>query len=358
MNWLTYWRTRLCPILRCENPRMTAETSTASVAQDHTTPHDFVPMKWGSNPHVQTLLPRFVRRKALFEPVWQRIDTPDGDFLDLAWTEAPEIAKGKPLVVLFHGLAGCFYSPYANGLMKAFKDKGWLCVLMHFRGCSGLINKRPRSYHSGETSDARFFLEHINQHFQDVPRVAVGVSLGGNMLVRYLAEFKHEPLIKAGCVISAPLDLLSCSSRIQQGFSKVYQAYLLRSMNRSLVNKLQRHPEIGHWKSGEKVQISSVYEFDKTVTAPLHQFKSAEDYYQQCSGLGVLHDIATPLKVIHAKDDPFMTDAVIPTTPLPNNIEYHLTENGGHVGFVSGTPQAPEFWLEKEVPRWLALHLT
>ncbi|WP_407331582.1 hydrolase [Enterovibrio sp. 27052020O] len=318
---------------------------------------NFEPMKWGRNPHVQTLLPRFVRRKALFEPIWQRIDTPDGDFLDLCWTEPPEQAQGKPVVILFHGLAGCFYSPYANGLLNAFKQQGWLGVMMHFRGCSGLINRQPRSYHSGETSDARFMLEYIRERFPDVPRVATGVSLGGNMLVRYLAEFNHDPLIHAGCVISPPLDLAACSSRIQLGFSKVYQAYLLRSMNRTLSRKLERHPEIGHWKSGQKVKISTLYEFDKTVTAPLHAFESAEHYYQQCSGLDVLQNITTPLKVIHAKDDPFMTEAVIPTQPLPENIDYHLTEYGGHVGFVSGSLNAPEFWLEKEVPRWLAQHL-
>ncbi|KXF82812.1 hydrolase [Enterovibrio coralii] len=317
----------------------------------------FVPLKGAKNPHVQTLLPRFIRRKALFEPVWQRLSTPDGDFLDIGWTEPPAQAKGKPVAVLFHGLAGCFYSPYANGLLNAFREQGWLGVIMHFRGCSGSLNKMPRSYHSGETSDARFFLTYLSEQFPDVPRVATGVSLGGNMLVRYLAEFNHDPLIKAGCVVSPPLNLAACSSRINQGFSKVYQAYLLRSMNRSLSNKLARHPEIGHWKSHDKVNIDTLYQFDQTVTAPLHGFEDAEDYYKQCSGLGVLHQIATPLKVVHAKDDPFMTDAVIPTEPLPDNIHYHLTEYGGHVGFVSGTLKKPEFWLEQEVPRWLALHM-
>ncbi len=319
--------------------------------------HDFKPMAWGKNPHLQTLLPRFLRRKAVFEPVWERIETPDGDFLDLSWTEPPANASGKPVVVLFHGLAGCFYSPYANGLLSAFKQQGWLGVLMHFRGCSGSLNKQPRSYHSGETGDARFFLERLRQQFPDTPIAAAGVSLGGNMLVRYLAEFNHDPIVKAACVVSPPLNLAACSSRIQQGFSKVYQAYLLRSMNRTLSSKLARHPQIGQWKSGEKVAISTLYQFDQTVTAPLHGFEDAEDYYRQCSGLDVLQEIATPLKVIHAKDDPFMTEAVIPKTVLPDNIEYHLTEYGGHVGFVTGTLHAPEFWLEREVPRWLAPHL-
>lgn len=317
----------------------------------------FIPLKGGKNPHIQTLLPRFLRRKAVFEPVWERLATPDGDFLDISWTEPPSQASNKPVVVLFHGLAGCFYSPYANGLLNAFKQQGWLGVLMHFRGCSGALNRLPRSYHSGETSDARFFLEHLQARFPDSPKAAVGVSLGGNMLVRYLASYRSDPIIRAGCAISPPLNLAACSQRINQGFSKIYQAYLLRSMNRTLHNKLARHPQIGHWKSGDTIDISTLYQFDQTVTAPLHGFGDAEDYYRQCSGLDVLQDIATPLKVIHAKDDPFMTEAVIPNAPLPENIEYHLTDYGGHVGFISGTLKQPDFWLEREVPRWLPLHI-
>lgn len=319
---------------------------------------DFVPMKGFSNPHLQTILPRFIRRQAVFEPIWQQFDLEDGDFVDLAWTEIPDPNNPKPIVTLFHGLAGCFYSPYANGLLNSFKQQGWIGVLMHFRGCSGRLNRLARSYHSGETSDARIFLSWLNARFPTAPKAAVGVSLGGNMLVRYLAEFRDDPFVNAGFVISPPLDLSACSKRIQQGFSKVYQAYLLRSMNRTLKQKLSRHPQVGHWKQGDKIAISTLYDFDQTVTAPLHNFGTADHYYRQCSGLGVLDKVASPLKVVHAKDDPFMTNAVIPTVPLPDNVEYTLTQFGGHVGFVSGTLSSPEFWLEKVVPDWLRPHLS
>ena len=320
-------------------------------------PHDFTPMRWGSNPHLQTLFPRIVRRTPLFEPVWQRLNTPDGDFVDLCWTENPQYNKNKPIVVLFHGLSGGFNSPYANGLLHAFKAQNWLGVLMHFRSCSGSMNKKLKSYHSGETLDARFMLNYVKEHFPHLPRAAVGVSMGGNVLVRYLAQFNDDPLINAACVISPPLDLAACSERIQKGFSKVYQTYLLHSMTRSLKIKLTQYPEVGHWKSGQKIRISNLFEFDETVTAPINDFKNAKDYYQKCSGLPVLNKISTPLKVIHSNDDPFMTSAVIPSSPLPKNIEYHLTQQGGHVGFVSGTFKKPFFWLEKEVPRWLKPHL-
>lgn len=317
---------------------------------------DFVPAKWIENPHLQTILPRMLRRHPLFEPTWQRVNTPDGDFLDLCWTEPPNQAMNKPIVVLFHGLAGSFYSPYANGLLHSFKQQGWLGVLMHFRSCSGQTNKQPYSYHSGQTQDARFILELLAQKYQR-PMVAVGVSLGGNMLIQYLSQYSQQPIIKAGVAISPPLDLAACSARLQQGFSRVYQRYLLQIMNKSLAKKLLQHQQIGKITQQQRVKFSSIYQFDDLVTAPLHGFVNADDYYAKCSGIKVLNNIQLPVKIIHAKDDPFMTDAVVPNLPLNSNIEYHLTEHGGHVGFISGSIKTPSFWLEQEVPRWLSTHL-
>ena len=176
-----------------------------------------------SNPHLQTLAPRLIRKKALFEPFWQTLDTPDGDFLDIAWSEDQNTptSNRKPIFILFHGLEGCFYSPYANGLMKAFSDQGWLSVMMHFRGCSGKPNKLARAYHSGEINDARFFLEYLDQHYPNRIKVAVGISLGGNMLMKLAGETQtHNPL--SACVsVSAPLRLDECAKAIADGFSKV-----------------------------------------------------------------------------------------------------------------------------------------
>ncbi|PIB15818.1 hydrolase [Vibrio rotiferianus] len=306
------------------------------------------------NPHLQTLLPRFIRKKALFTPVWQTLDTPDDDFLDLAWSEQQdtEIARNKPIFVLFHGLEGCFYSPYANGLMNAFSKSGWLSVMMHFRGCSGKPNKKARAYHSGEVTDARFFLEQLNQQFPNTPKVAVGISLGGNMLANYLAQYRDDPILSAATIVSAPLDLSACANRIEQGFSKVYKRYLLSSLKR---NALQKHDLI----QGELAlsyrsikRVTRLYEFDDLVTAPLHGFKDAQDYYDQCSGLSKLQQITLPTLIIHAKDDPFMTEAVIPKFVLPDNIDYRLYENGGHVGFLTGTALKPKFWLEEALPAY------
>ena len=203
----------------------------------------FTPATGLTNPHLQTLIPRLIRKAPLFEPVRQTIETPDGDFLDLAWSEDwnSKQAKKKPLFILFHGLEGSFNSPYANGLMDAFTSQGWLSVMMHFRGCSGRTNRLARAYHSGETGDARLFLSQINKEFPHQPKVALGVSLGGNMLVNYLATYRHDPLVDAATIVSAPLDLASCSSRIEQGFSRVYCNYLLNSLKKKRAKKRDTH---------------------------------------------------------------------------------------------------------------------
>ncbi|MCG7490666.1 hydrolase [Vibrio sp. Of14-4] len=307
-----------------------------------------------SNPHLQTLAPRFIRKKALFEPIWQRLETQDNDFLDLAWSEEwhAEQAQKKPVFILFHGLEGCFYSPYANGLMHAFSQHGWLAVIMHFRGCSGEPNHNARSYHSGEIEDARFFLEHIDRQFPHQKKIAVGISLGGNMLANYLAQYNQDPLLDAATIVSAPLDLSACSARIEQGFSKIYKTYLLSSLKKSA---LRKH----HLIKGELdvsyqsiKRVTKLYQFDDLITAPLHGFKGADDYYQRCSAIHKLKDIRLPLQIIHAKDDPFMTEAVIPKYALPSNIDYRLYEQGGHVGFLTGSAIKPRFWLEETLPAY------
>ena len=142
----------------------------------------FRPLRGGSNPHFQTMLPRLIRRKLGFTPTWQRLELPDGDFVDLAWSEDPELAKHKPRLVVFHGLEGSLHSPYAHGLIEAAKARGWLGVVMHFRGCSGEPNRLNRIYHSGETEDGTWFLHWLQREFGQAPTAAVGYSLGGNIL--------------------------------------------------------------------------------------------------------------------------------------------------------------------------------
>ncbi|PLR50314.1 hydrolase [Chimaeribacter arupi] len=318
----------------------------------------FQAMRGARNPHLQTLLPRLYRRRALLTPHWQRLELPDGDFVDLAWSEQPEQAAHKPRVVLFHGLEGSFYSPYAHGLLHAWQQRGWLGVVMHFRGCSGEANRLKRIYHSGETEDARFFLRWLEETHGRVPTAAVGVSLGGNMLACYLGEEAEHARLCAAVVVSAPLMLEPCSLKLEQGFSRVYQRYLLDQLKRNAARKLQAYPDTLPVSLEQLKALKRLRDFDDAITARAHGFHNALDYYRRCSAMPLLPRITTPLLIIHARDDPFMTDAVIPDAAhLPANVEYQLTEHGGHVGFVSGSFKRPQMWLEQRIPAWLAPYL-
>ncbi|MEG0532189.1 MAG: hydrolase, partial [Citrobacter sp.] len=188
---------------------------------------EFRPMRGISNRHLQTMLPRLIRRKVKFDAHWQRLELPDGDFVDLAWSEDPHQAKHKPRLVVFHGLEGSLNSPYAHGLIEAAQKRGWLGVVMHFRGCSGEPNRLNRIYHSGETEDGTWFLRWLEREFGRVPTAAVGYSLGGNMLACLLAKEGNAIPIDAAVIVSAPFVLEACSYHMEKGFSRVYQRYLL-----------------------------------------------------------------------------------------------------------------------------------
>ncbi|MFS2221853.1 hydrolase [Pantoea sp. B65] len=333
-------------------------TSPLKINIDHHGDDAFVPLSGMANPHLQTLLPRLIRRRITLQPHWQRLELPDGDFVDLAWSEDPAAARDKPRVVLFHGLEGSFHSPYAHGLLQAWKARGWLGVVMHFRGCSGEPNRMPRIYHSGETSDASYFLQWLRDNWGKVPTAAVGVSLGGNMLACLMAQQGDACLLDAGVVVSAPLMLEPCSARLEQGLSRLYQRYLLNLLKQNAERKLLRWPGTLPVDLAQLRALKKLRDFDDVITARAHGFLDASDYYQRCSALPRLTGVRKPLLIIHAKDDPFMTGEVIPDlTTLPANIEYQLTENGGHVGFVAGTLRKPTMWLEQRIPHWLSHYL-
>ncbi|STD28040.1 putative hydrolase [Edwardsiella tarda] len=318
----------------------------------------FSPAPLLRNPHLQTLLPRLLRRRVALTPTWQRLTLPDGDFIDLAWSEAPLAARHKPRVVLFHGLEGGFYSPYAHGLLQACRAAGWLAVVMHFRGCSGEPNLLPRFYHSGKTGDARFFLAWLRRTLGEVPTAAVGVSLGGNMLACYLAEEGSQAPLTAAVLVSAPLQLAACAAHLESGAGRFYQRYLLHELKRSALRKQRCYPQLRALDPQQIRRLRRLREFDEQITAPLHGFAGTDDYYRRCSALPRLAAIRQPLLILQARDDPFMTAAVIPDRArLPSNIDYQLTEFGGHVGFINGTLRRPSLWLEQRIPEWLACYL-
>ncbi|MGB0897830.1 MAG: hydrolase, partial [Psychrobium sp.] len=282
-----------------------------------------------------------------------RLELDDGDFVDLVWTQKLEQQYTGPLLVLFHGLEGSIKSHYAYRLLKSLKDHNWPGVMMHFRGCSGEPNRLHRAYHSGETDDPRYFIEYLTQRFPNAKLFAAGYSLGGNMLLKYLGKYKENSLLCGAAAISPPLDLSACEVRLKTGFSRVYQHHLLSRMKRNLRKKVEMMPElISKLRMADGVDgISTFKTFDEQVTAPLHGFKNADDYYKKCSAMQFLNNITVPSLILHAKDDPFMTHAVIPEPhQLSTQIEYELTNKGGHVGFIGGKfPWRPHFYVESRI---------
>lgn len=232
----------------------------------------------------------------------------------------------------------------------------WTAVLMHFRGCGNQTNRKAHTYHSGQTADVTEFVAYLKQRFPDNPLYAIGFSLGGNVLAKYVGERKQSFLAGA-VVISAPLNLSICAEAIGKGFAKVYQKYLVDKLVVSTCKKidyLQDDFPINVTKSQVQA-IKTLVEFDEMITAPLNGFANGQDYYQQASGNQFLKNCQTPTLIIHAKDDPFMTEDVVPT---PEMVSEHVTlaisEHGGHVGFLAGNnPLSPEFWAETRATQFI-----
>jgi predicted alpha/beta-fold hydrolase len=314
--------------------------------------------KWAKNRHIQTIFPRFFQKRKRFTITWERLELPDNDFVDLAW--GPRHANPTGLVVMFHGLEGSIRSHYANDMMATLHAEGWQTVMMHFRGCSGKPNTTTRAYHSGDTNDALFLLQKLQRDYTHLPRAAIGVSLGGNMLLKLLGENPADHGLCAAISISAPLKLAECSLSINQGFSKVYQKYLLESMKRNLKQKMRTldYSSVLQITIDDVDHIANFHDFDNKVTAPLHGFVDAEDYYEKCSGFHFLSAIHCPTLILHAIDDPFMNHLVIPEAQdLARNVTIELSEHGGHVGFLQGTPWKPRIWLHQRVPAFLKQYL-
>ncbi|MBF7074385.1 hydrolase [Glaciecola sp. MH2013] len=330
----------------------------------------FCAPSWATNPHLQTIWPRYMVSKPKITVANERIATPDKDFIDIAWSIprndgfqasfADEKLNAKGVVVIFHGLEGSVNSHYAKHLIHKLSNDGYIVALMHFRGCSHEQNLTARAYHSGETDDPKQVLELVKARYPLLPIFAVGYSLGGNMLLKLLSEVKNQQIIKAAVAVSAPLLLAECSLRMQLGFSRLYQHYLLASMKNNLLEKMKKidmKPLLSISKKEVK-QLASFRDFDQKITAPLHGFESADDYYAKSSAFNMLKNINTRTLILHAKDDPFMTEAVVPSSKdLSPSVAYELSEKGGHVGFLYGSLWSPKLWLQQRISAFFSEQL-
>lgn len=315
----------------------------------------FLPTWCLGNRHLQTLWPTLFHRRPLAGARRERLELPDGDFLDLDW-----IGGGDgPIVVVLHGLMGSIHSPYASGIMRQIERRGWRGLFVHFRGCSGAPNRLPRFYHSGDTGDLAFVVEEMRRRKPEARIAAVGYSLGGNALLKWLGETRGANPLTAAVAVSVPFNLAQVADSIHQGFSRVYERRLVRCLQRMVLAKMETNADAMPVTRDRLRHLKTFWSFDNEATAPLHGFKDARDYYTRSSARQFLPDIQTRTLILHAKDDPFMTPDVIPTqAELSEATTLEVSEHGGHVGFVSGKwPWKPRYWLEERIPSFLAEHL-
>ncbi|SFV66568.1 Hydrolase, alpha/beta fold family functionally coupled to Phosphoribulokinase [hydrothermal vent metagenome] len=312
----------------------------------------FQPSLMLKNRHIQTVYASLFRKFPKLEIAIESFKLSDGDFVEAYWHILTNHTNTTPIVILFHGLAGSFTSPYIQGSMQALSQAGFSSVIMHFRGCSGKENHKARSYHSGDTKDALEFITAVKKRYPHTKLFAVGYSLGANMLLKLLGEEKEKILLDAAIAVSAPMLLDVCANRMNHGFSKFYQYILLKDLRIMLDKKYDKFDmqKLLGLKRKDINNLKNFWQFDEAYTAKINSFTSAQDYYQKSSAKAYLKNITIPTLIIHAKNDPFMTPEVIPNKEeISHSVALEILENGGHVGFISGTIFKPEYWLEKRV---------
>ena len=320
----------------------------------------YSPAWWLPDPHSATLWGRIGRREPRIDTRRERWDTPDGDFLELDRLDAPSL--NAPRLLLLHGLEGGAHSHYAKAIFREARDRGWGADLLLFRTCGSEQNHLSRSYHSGETTDARFVIERLLNALPDAPLGLVGVSLGANVLCKLLGEIGgNTPTNLTGAVaISTPFDLARASRHLGRGFGAVYEKFFLKTLIPKALAKIARHPNLAPLTAVSRA--TTIWEFDDLFTAPLHGFKDAADYYARSSALSYLKDIRLPTLLLSAVDDPFLPADVltqvqeIATHNTALTIEFPA--RGGHVGFTSGaSPWNPWYYGEWRAAQFLGQHV-
>ena len=319
------------------------------------TSSEFSTATWLKNKHLQTL---FLPIKSLLKNIKierKIINLPDGDIISIDTIhKSKQQNKSKPLLLILHGLEGSSRSSYAMQLLQYAQKNDWNAAVINSRDCGGCHNKLPRRYHAGETSDLKFIVEKIHHEGYMGKIYAVGYSLGGNVLLKYLGEKGEDTFISAAVAISVPLDLHMSSLALNQNFSKIYQFYLLNCMKKAIRRKFNKFNSPFEWSDAMNAKTFS--QFDNIVTAPLHGFNSKNDYYELCSSKYFLRKIKIPTLIINSRDDPFMLPEMIPdANNLSNSVQLEISDSGGHVGFISGgTPCKPKFYLPKRIFNFLS----
>jgi len=312
----------------------------------------FRPSWWLPGGHGQTLWPVFMRRVQV-NVRSERWELPDGDFVRLDW-----VGSAGPIVIVLPGLQGDLDSPYVRGMLRTCESRGWRAVLLNYRG-HGEPNRLRRSYHCGMTSD----LDHLVRHLADrEPGTAIGLvgySVGANICLKWLGECGQRGWaapVAAAVGVSAPFHLGAVAKKIERGFSRIYQWYLLRSLRRDVVRKQRAMGDELGVSPRELRRLNTFFKFDDRISGPLHGFNGAEDYYARTRSDVLLKHVAVPTLIVNAHNDPFVPAHLIPHPgDVSDKVTLEVTRGGGHVGFVSGWwPWSPRFWLDTRVPEFLS----
>ncbi len=316
---------------------------------------EFSPAWFARGPHLQTIWGRIVRPRRLAKLRRETIETPDGDELTLDHLDGDTSIR----FLLLHGLEGSSNSVYMQGLLAAIARHGFAATAINFRSCAldergrVLMNRRPRFYHSGETGDFDFVARLLASREPSTRRVAVGASLGGNVLLKWLGEHPDQQLIAAAAAFSVPFDLGAGARHI----SRLYVARFLRTLKKKIAHMIERFPEMrGRVDLAATLRARTFEEFDDAATAPIHGFASADDYYTRSSSLQFLSRITTPTLILNAEDDPFLPREALERARAAASpaIDFRTTPCGGHTGFISGTfPWRCEYWAEERIVEWL-----
>jgi uncharacterized protein len=299
------------------------------------------------NAHLETIFPSLLRRVDLTPYTRERIETPDDDFLDLDW-----IKSGKSrLLIISHGLEGSADRAYVKGLAKAAAEEGFDILAWNFRGCSGEINRQLRFYHSGATDDLDTVVQHAIKSglYQEI--CLAGFSLGGNLTLKYIGERTPAPQIKKAVVFSVPMNLQTSCAKISEPSNWIYANRFLRSLKNKIVLKHKRYPELD---LSPLQRIKTIETFDDYYTAPLHGYTNAAEYYDQCSSIRFVNNIAIPALIISAKNDPFLSKECFPVELLKghHHVKLEIPGRGGHVGF-SQFGKTRRYWSEDRAMTFL-----
>jgi predicted alpha/beta-fold hydrolase len=336
------------------------------------TAEPFRPAWWLPGPHAQTVWGQLTRPRRIVTTRREVFPTPDGDELLLDHVDGVELspavspATPRPRLLVLHGLEGSSFSVYVQGMLALAHARGFHATVLNFRSCAReesdtrtwIPNRQPRLYHSGETTDLDLVARELRRREPGAALVAAGVSLGGNVLLKWLGEQAEESVVRAAAVISVPFDLAAGARFLVNPIGRFYLRHFLPTLRAKVQSIWERFPEVRDRIDLDRARRArDFHPFDDAATAPLHGFAGADEYYARSSSIEYVGRIATPTLCLSAVDDPFLPrDALHRVRDAASSaVELHITPRGGHVGFVGGgSPRRPSYWAERTALDWLA----